>query len=69
LLEDMEGDPPFSRRGLSGDCDCVGGFNVGYDCVEVGEGDVVARADDVVNANEGGASDPRFQVVNANEVS
>jgi hypothetical protein len=51
LLEDVEGDPPFARRGLSEDGDCVGGFNVGYDCVKVGECDVVAGADYIVDAN------------------
>ena len=55
MLEDVERDPPFARRGLSGDGDCVGGFDVEYDGVKVGECDVVARADDVVDANEGSA--------------
>ena len=55
LLEDVEGDSPFAGVGLAGDGDCVGGVDVGDDGVEVGEGDVVARANDIVDADEGGA--------------
>jgi len=55
LLEDVEGDPPFARRRLAGDGDCVCGFNVGYDGVKVGECDVVAGADDIVDADKGSA--------------
>jgi hypothetical protein len=54
LLEDVERDSPFAGGGLAWDDDCVGGVDVGDDGVEVGEGDVVARADDIVNADKGG---------------
>ena len=41
MLEDMESDPPFAGGSLSGDGDCVCGFDVRDDGVEVGECDDV----------------------------
>ena len=55
MFEDVERDSPFAGGGLAGNGDCVGRVDIGDDGVEVGEGDVVARADDVVDAYEGGA--------------
>ena len=40
---------------MAGDGDCVCGFNVGYDGVKVGECDVVAGADDIVDTDKGSA--------------